>query len=242
VVSDTGLVPIETPEEVHITSGPRWEALLVSLDQAETHLGPPLDGAELARGWTEDLRKMILASVKEIKMDLASEPYVRRDHYKSWVKAEAIDPRVEDTRWSYALGPDGCVRDIQSAEDLLRETLFLIRDLPELTAKQSPVVLESDTAMRMVDALRPIASTLAGGKFVTLGEFKTWDNLLRGCEVERRVLDISYIKRGRERLGVNIAYIERRPSGPVWDRIETYDALLVNVGGRDISHRFETER
>jgi hypothetical protein len=230
-------VPIETPDELHISSGPRWEELRVALDQAEESLAPPLDGAEIARGWTEDLRQMILRSVKDIKTDLASEPYVRRDHYKSWIKAEAIDPRVEDARWSYALGPDRAVRDIQTAEDLLRATLSLIRDLPELTSEQSPVVLESDVGVQLVDSLRSIASTLRYGEFVTLGEFQSWDKLLTSCGIRRRVLNISYIAKERERLGANLDYIEERPSGELWDRIGTYDALLVNSGGGDIGSR-----
>lgn len=64
-------MPIETPDELHISSGPRWEELRLALDQAEEGLGPPLDEAEIARGWTEHLREMILRSVKDIKTVVA---------------------------------------------------------------------------------------------------------------------------------------------------------------------------
>lgn len=181
---------------------------------------------------------MILALVRDINSDLGREPFVRRRHYKSWIKTEAIGPRVEDLRWSYALGPDGAVRDIEMAENLLATTLSLTRDLPELASEQSLIDLDTDVLEQMQQILRWIGETLTRGEYVTLGQFQAWDDCLRKCGVRRRTLTgISYIDRERERIGTNIDFIEQRPSGAAWDHIEKYDSLLVNIGGRDVSHQ-----
>lgn len=226
------------PDRVHIIRGPRWGQLPKSLDLAEEHLEPPLTEAEVARGWTEDFRRLILASVVEIKSDLQREPYVHHSHYKSWIRAELIDPRVEDERWSYALGPDRAIRDLEMAEDLLAATLSLADDLPDLPTSQSPGGIDAVIIGRMEQSLRWIAATLTRGDFVALGQFEAWDECMRACGVRRRVLTgISYLDQERRSLGANIDFIEGRPPGAVWDRIEAYDSLLVNTGGLDISHR-----
>ena len=228
-VGDTDFVPIETPDEVHIASGPRWEQLRTALDEAEEHLTPTLTSSELARGWTEDLRLMILASVRRIKTELASEPFVKRDHYVSWIKAEVIDPRVEDERWSYALGPDRAVVDLRRGEELLLATLALIQDLPNLSSTEPSREWTAAEEERAIGSLESIASTLQIGDFLTLSQFRSWDTVLRGCGVGRSE-DYFRLAGGLPEMRI----IGERPAGVLWDRIEQYDTLLVNNADRDV--------
>jgi hypothetical protein len=230
-VGDTDFVPIETPDEVHIASGPRWEEVRTALDDAEEHLTPPLRSSELARGWTEDLRVMILASVKRIKTELASEPFVKRDHYGSWIKAEVVDPRVEDERWSYALGPDRAVIDLRRAEELLLATLALIHDLPNLSSSEPSRAWTTAEEERAIGSLESIASTLQIGDFVTLRQFRYWDTVLHACGVVRND-DYFRLAGGLPKTRI----IGERPAGLFWDRIEQYDTLLVHNADRDV-HR-----
>jgi hypothetical protein len=240
-VRDNGAVSRNEPYSVRISSGPRWDALIVALDLAEQHLEPPLTFPEMEGGWTEELRTAILSSVREIKRDIAEKQCVRPSHYKSWIKAEMLDPRVEDARWSFALGPDGAVRDIQMAEDLLDATLSLIRDLPTFHFSEPVMEPTLNAQDKMIAILRWLAESLEAGKYVVLRQFQEWDEILSRCGVKRRVLrGISYVTRERKRLGVNIDFIEKRPSGEPWDRIEGFDKLLVNHGGMDISRHFSS--
>ena len=235
-MGDTSSVHTTESYRARITSGPRWDALVDALDLADLHLDAPLTSEELKRGWTEDLRMAILKSVGEIKRDIAETPCVRPGHYKSWIRSEMLDPRVEDARWSFALGPDGAVRDIEKAQDLLDAALSLIEDLPSLLSAQPTTDLELEA--QMISSLRDTADGLAHGEYVTLHQFRAWDEILARCGVRRRMLRISYVTAERDRLGVNIDFIEERPTGETWDRIDIYDHLLVNHGGTDISNHF----
>lgn len=231
-MGDTSRMSNAIPSKARISSGPRWNALVDALALAERCLDAPLTSEEVSRGWDEGLRMAILQSVKEIQVDIAETPWVRPGHYKSWVRSEMIDPRVEDARWDCALGPDGAVRDIEQAEDLLNAALSLIEDLPSLLSA-SPM---NDVVAAMLDVLRDIAGGLAGGDYLSLRQFQAWDSILAGQGVSRRMMTgISYIDAERDHLGVNIDYIERRPTGEAWDRIDIYDHLLVDHGGWDIS-------
>jgi hypothetical protein len=177
--------------------------------------------------------------VGEIKRETAETPSVRPSHYKSWVRSEMLDPGVEDTRWKFALGPDGAVRDIEMAEDLLEAALSLIDHLPSLCSSQARSGgLTPEVENQMIDNVRQVASALSSGQYVTLSHFKAWDRIMTRCGVKRRVLDIPTIAEERQRLGVNIDFIEEHPSGEAWDRIEQYDKSLVKNGGWDISRRF----
>ncbi len=238
-MGDTSSVDTNEPYSgATISSGPRWDALVDALDLAEQHLDAPLTSEELKRGWTEGLRLAILDSVGQIRRDIAEAPRVRRGHYKSWIRSEMLDPRVEDARWSFALGPDGAVRDIETAQDLLNAALSLIEDLPSLLSSQPTTLIQAE----MMSVLRETANGLARGQYVTLDQFRAWDEILAQCGVRRRVLTgISYVTAERERLGVNIDFIEERPPGEAWDRIDIYDHLLVNHGGMDISNHFRSE-
>ena len=225
-------MPIGTPDELHIASGPRWEQLRTALDEAEEHLTSPLTPPELARGWTEDLRVMVLASVRRIKHELASQPFVKRDHYVSWIKAEVVDPRVEDERWSYALRPDGAVIDLQRAEELLRETVALIHDLRDLSRSEPSREWTTTEEERAIRSLQAIASTLQLGDFVTLSQFRSWDTVLRSCGVGRSE-DYFRLAGGLPEMRI----IGERPVGLLWDRIKQYDTLLVNNADRDVHRR-----
>jgi hypothetical protein len=173
---------------------------------------------------------MILASVRRIKNELASESFVKRDHYVSWIKAEVVDPRVEDVRWSYALGPDGAAIDLLRAEDLLRATVALIRELPNLSSSD-PSREWAAAKDGAIGVLESVASTLKGGGYVTLSQFQSWDSVLRGCGVGRSE---RYFRLAGGLPEMRI--IGERPAGPLWDRIEQYDTLLVSNADRDV-HR-----
>jgi hypothetical protein len=235
-MDDTSPVPATEPHGDRISFGPRWDALLNALDLAEESLSAPLTAEELERGWTEGLRLAILESVSEIKRDIAGTPCVQRNHYKSWIKSDMLDPRVEDPRWSRALGPDRAVRDIQNAEDLLNAAHSMIQDLPSLLSSRS----DSDIQTPMIAILRETADTLASGDYVTLHQFLAWDEILTRCGVRRRVLP-SPISTERHHPGINIDFIEVRPPGEAWDRIDAYDHLLVNHGEWDIIHHSSSD-
>lgn len=189
-----------------------------------------MSAEELERGWTEDLTLAILGSVREIKDDIAVTPCVQRNHYKSWIRSEMLDPRVEDPRWSLALGPDGAVRDIENAEDLLNAARSLIQDLPSLVPTRS----DNDIQTPIISILRETADSLACGDYVTLSQFLAWDEVFARSEVRRRVLP-SRISTERHHPGINIDCIVR-PSGEAWDRIAAFDNLLVNHREGDIIH------
>jgi len=236
LMGDTSSVPATEPYDACISSGPRWDALVDALDVAKQSLQAPLTPEELRRGWDEPMRLAILKSVGEIKHDITETPCVRPGHYKSWIRSEMIDPKVEDARWLFALGPDDAVRNIETAQDLLNAALALIMDLPSLLPS------EPQTTDQMIAVLRETTEGLARGDYVTLNQFRAWDEILARCGVRRRVLTgISYVTAERKRLGVNMDFIEERPAGGAWDRIDIYDHLLVNHGGMDINNHFSDD-
>ena len=149
-MGDTARVPATEPHNDRISFEPRWDALVDALNIAEHSLTAPLTAGELQRGWTEDLRLAMLGSVGEIKDDIDVTPCVQRSHYKSWIRSEMLDPRVEDSRWSLALGPDRAVKDIENAEDLLYAARSLIQDLPSLGSAP----LDSDIQTPIIAILR----------------------------------------------------------------------------------------
>jgi hypothetical protein len=177
------------------------------------------------------MRILILDSVNQIKTDIAKTHRVQPDHYKSWIRSEMIDPRVEDTRWTFALGPDRAVRDIENAEDLLNAALSLIQDLPSLGGFLPSKSFEEE----MVATLCETAAILGSGRYIAMDQFRAWNEILTRCGVRRRVLP-SAISTERSHPGVNIDFIEERPQGEAWDRIDSYDHLFVNHGEWDIIH------
>jgi hypothetical protein len=88
VMVHTSSVPTGEPQRVRISSGPRWDEVVNALDQAEQHLDAPLTSTELEHGWTEDMGLVILASVGEIKGQIAETRCVRPGHYRSWIRGD----------------------------------------------------------------------------------------------------------------------------------------------------------
>jgi hypothetical protein len=184
-----------------------WTSRLVeALDLAAQHLEPPLTSAELGRGWSDNMRMLILASVNQIKSDIDKTHCVQPDHYKSCIKSEMIDPRVEDIRWSFALGPDGAVTDIEDAEELLNAAISLSWDRPFLGASLPGKGFQEQT----IASLRQTAAVLASGRYITMDQFQVWDEILTTCGVRRRVLPTT-ISTERMHPGGNFDPIEERP-------------------------------
>jgi hypothetical protein len=81
------LVAVSDDDREHITSGPRWDRLLASLDESIRVLKKRGNGQG---GWIQAMQD----SYQAIADELAAGGHVRPSHYRGWVRGEMLDPRT----------------------------------------------------------------------------------------------------------------------------------------------------
>ncbi len=215
----------------HITSGPRWDYVLGAVRQSIAIIKKYGRGQG---GWV----KAMLDSYESILSELESGGHVRSRHWVGWVRSEAWDPKKAGWESDSLVG-DNAIANVCHAEETLQATEAMRRFL------QSPIPDEerangwTDTLVsELRDALEAISERLRQGEYLRHSDWLAWDNSLRNAGIERRMMTgISYIDRERNRLGMNIDFIESCPPGPWWERVCKADNRLVNFTGMEFSDR-----
>jgi hypothetical protein len=217
-----------------ICTGPRWDALIESLEQAESALAAPLSDEELEHGWTESLREAMLESVARNRQGLTANP-ARAELFERWIDGEELDGSVDDARWDATLGPDLVAENLLNAERVLLETIQLadtLRD-PVSDADRDHGFTE-DVRLALLGCLGQIQRRLERGDFLEAEDIDAWNGLLEGAGFRRNPAIAPGGNSGSYRSGAEVGQISEFPPGRCWERVCIYDAPLARLAGSDV--------
>ena len=215
-----------------IRTGPRWDAVLTAMAEAEDVLGVPLSEEELEDGWTEDLRSAILADLRRVRAELSSRPdgsVVLED----WSAVDAIDTGGDALRVDVIFDVDMVLGELERAERALLEARAL---LGELAAKASSSDVETgfddDARAELRAMLEVLCHVLETGEYLSAQEMDPWGDALRSYGFLRAgprpgLQDAAASGFTRQR-------IEQFPPGRRWERLAIFDGWLTNVAATDV--------
>jgi hypothetical protein len=216
----------------YITSGPRWDHMLNGIGESIAIIKKHGRGQS---GWI----KAMLDSYESVLTELNEGGHVRPGQIVGWARGEAWDPKKGGWESDSLIG-DNAIADVCDAQEALQasETIrrFFGDPIPdEERSKGWTTALVAELS----DALGGISTRLRAGEYLQPCDWRAWDNPLREAGVVRRVLTgISYVDRERDRVGMNIDFIESCPGGSWWERVREIDSRLVNFAGMEFSdHR-----
>jgi len=216
-----------------IRAGPRWDAVLTAVAEAEEVLEAPLAEDELGDGWTEALRSAILVDVRRVRDELSAgnESGVALE---DWSAVDSIDVAGDALRVDVIFDVDLVLGELERAERALREARALLEDL----AAPPTVVDEEngfdDAARAELHAmLEELCQVLATGEYLSAAEMDPWCDalhaygFLRATSTPGRQDDAAASGFTRQR-------IEQFPPGRRWERVAIFDGWLYNVAVTDV--------
>jgi hypothetical protein len=221
-------------ESLEIRAGPRWEALLNAVADAEDELTAPLTDVELDGGWTEELCEAVLDDVRRVREKLVGSRRGGRVALQDWTGVDLVDPDADATRADAIFDVDLALGDLERAERLLFEVMQFLPSLAE-PATSSDVEQGFDDGVRavlssMLDELRRV---LVAGEYLSRAEVDPWADVLRSYGFLRAAaspgLDASV-----PTTGFTLQRIEQFPPGRRWEDLAIFDGWLCNVAWTDV--------
>jgi hypothetical protein len=218
---------------LEIRDGPRWEAVLTSVEEAEAALEPPLADEELADGWTEDLRTSILADVRRVRDELSSHVdtgVVLED----WSGVDSIDAEGDALRVDAILNVDLVLGELERAERALRAARALLAELATRSSSSDEEHGFDDAARGELRArLEELCRVLAAGEYLSSVEMDPWADALRSFGFIRASARPG-IQDDAAAKGYTRQRIEQFPPGRRWESVAIFDGWLCNVAWTDV--------
>jgi hypothetical protein len=221
-------------ELLEIRAGPRWDAVLTAVADAEAGLEQPLTDDELDGGWTEELCAAILSDVRRVRDELAAGAGAGVA-LKDWTGVDVVDPDG-DVRADVIFDVDLALGDLERAERLLYEVTRLLGELAS-PGSRADVEQGFDDEVRaqlrsMLDELRRV---LATGEYLSREEMDPWADALRTYGFLRAApapgLDANA---SAAETGFTLQRIEQFPPGRRWEDLAIFDGWLCNVAWTDV--------
>jgi len=219
-------------EATEIRSGPRWDAVLAAVADAEDVLELALTDDELEDGWTEALRTTVLGDVRRVRDELSA----RADTsalLTSWSGADAIDVDGDAPRVDALFEVDVVFGELERAERAILETTSL---LEALAAPPTPSDIDQgfdDAARAQLRAmLSELRRLLTSGEYLAAQQMDEWSDALRSYGFLRAASRPG--SGAPDGGGVAIQRIEQFPPGRRWERVAIFDGWLSNVAQTDV--------
>jgi hypothetical protein len=216
-----------------IRAGPRWDAVVAALDEAEGVLELPLGDDELDDGWSDELRRSILADVRRVHDELST-PFAAGVVLEDWSAVDAFDASGDAERVDAILDVDLVLGELERAERALLEASALLEDLavpPSATDDQDGFDELARTELRTM--LEAMCRALSTGEYLSAEEMDPWADALRGFGFLRG----SRLPGGQDDAtarGFTKQRIEQFPPGRRWERVAIFDGWLCNVASTDV--------
>jgi hypothetical protein len=220
---------------LEIRSGPRWDAVLAAVADAEAELGQPLEDDELEGGWTQELCDAILNDVRRVREELDSGAGGEVT-LEDWSGVDVVDPEGDAARAVVVFDVDLALGDLERAERLLVEATRYLADLA-LPGSRADEEQGFDDAVRaelrsMLESLRRV---LAAGEYLSRSETEPWADALGSYGFLRATsaqgLDATT---AAGMAGFALQRIEQFPPGRRWEALAIFDGWLCNVAWTDV--------
>jgi hypothetical protein len=230
---------VTTEPSTRIVAGPRWDALLESLDGAEAALEPALDEEAVAHGWTDELRLEVLEAVQRVRADLGFDPTVAVA-FGDWAGLDEVDPTVDDALVGAILTVDFCSDDLERVGRCVEETRAYRATLTAPTTPEDDVTgfdeRVRDALATTVDA---VADRLAAGEYLVAADVAAWFQVLAEHGVRRRTPE-AFLPRSSMGALIEIGQVEEYPKGRRWEAAVLFDGTLWDVVRTDVEGATET--
>jgi hypothetical protein len=216
-----------------IRAGPRWDAVVAALVEAEDALDQPLTDDEVDDGWSEEVRISILDDVRRAHDELSTQVAASVE-LEDWSAVDAFDTTGDAERVDAILGVDLVLAELERAERALHEATTLLEDLATPTSpgdEQDGFDEAARASLRaMLQTMRRVLST---GEYLSAAEMDPWADALRGYGF-LRASGVPGREDDAAASGFTKQRIEQFPPGRRWERVAIFDGWLCNVASTDV--------
>jgi hypothetical protein len=216
-----------------IRAGPRWEALLTSVADAEDELTAPLTDDELDGGWTEELCEAVLDDVRRVRDELAAGGG-GGIALQDWTGLDVADPDGDARRADAIFDVDLALGDLERADRLLFEVMQFLPSLAK-PATRSDVEQGFDDGVRgeLRSMLGELRRVLVAGEYLSRAEVDPWADTLRSYGFLRATASPG-LDANDATTGFTLQRIEQFPPGRRWEDLAIFDGWLCNVAWTDV--------
>jgi hypothetical protein len=205
-----------------IRRGPRWDAVLASIAEAEVVFDGPLAPEELEDGWSDELRGSILADLRRVRDELVATndtSVVLED----WSAVDSLDTTGDSLRVDAIFDVDLVLGELERAERALQAANALTEDL-EVPPSTADVEDGFDDAARaeLRSMLESLCRALAEGAYLSAPEMDRWANALRAWGF-LRASAAPGLQDDAAATGFTRQRIEQFPTGRRWERVAIFD-------------------
>jgi hypothetical protein len=216
-----------------IRTGPRWDAVLMAVAEAEDVLESPLADDERDGGWTDELCTSLLASVRRVRDELGS-PSDTSVVLEDSSALDAIDPTGDALRMDIIFDVDLVLGELDRAERALHAATALLEDLATpLSPDDEEDGFDEAARDRLLGMLDAQCRVLAAGEYLDAAGMDAWADALRAYGF-LRASRAPGLQDDASASGFTKTQIEQFPPGRRWEQVAIFDRWLCNVAATDV--------